>query len=297
LPRLGKIHLGEKKKNAQGVEYPTAVDYFVCPPEVSEIFGDKPKSLRIMFPTDDTEQFASQFYRAYSSTRGLICKGNGETAEMLVDSKTKKIADHTAQTTELIECECLGRDCPYYDKKCKEIMMLQFLIPEAPGLGVYQLDTSSINSIININSAVNLIQRALGRIAMVPLTLTLEPLEVQHDGKKKTVHVINLKTGVRLSDLAQKRLSSPVVGELPEPDDEVPDLLIPENQEPKMQEAKVQPEANLPKNADADGFMLWAKNKYELGDTKIFNMLEVKNQYEIKNLSKAAKDLDALMKE
>jgi hypothetical protein len=47
----------------------------------------------------------------------------------------------------------------------------------------------------------------------------------------------------------------------------------------------------------ADNFMAWAKNKYELGAEAIFNMLEVKNQYEIKNLSKAAKDLDALMKE
>jgi hypothetical protein len=47
----------------------------------------------------------------------------------------------------------------------------------------------------------------------------------------------------------------------------------------------------------ADNFMLWAKNKYGLGDTEIWDMMEVKNQYEIKNLSKAAKDLDALMKE
>ena len=34
LPRIGKIHLGVKAKTAQGVEYPRAVDYFVCPDEL-----------------------------------------------------------------------------------------------------------------------------------------------------------------------------------------------------------------------------------------------------------------------
>ena len=90
MPRLGKIHLGyrdEKKKGA-----PTATDYFVCPPEVTVVFGPQPKSLPIYIPVEDEEYWASQYYRAYSQTKGLICKGNGETCSRMIDVKTGEIA-------------------------------------------------------------------------------------------------------------------------------------------------------------------------------------------------------------
>ena len=48
-PRAGKIHLGEKVTNAKGTTYPKATPYFVCPPEVQAVYGDKPTSLKVMF--------------------------------------------------------------------------------------------------------------------------------------------------------------------------------------------------------------------------------------------------------
>src|SRR3989304_4359430 len=80
LPRLGKIRLGIKKEGDDGSPYPVPTDYFVCPDEVKEIFGDKPKELRIMFPTENSEQWASQYLRCYSTSNELICRGDGETA-------------------------------------------------------------------------------------------------------------------------------------------------------------------------------------------------------------------------
>ena len=53
LPRLGKIRLGVKRENSTGTPYPSPTDYFVCPDEVRKVFGEKPKELRIMFPTED----------------------------------------------------------------------------------------------------------------------------------------------------------------------------------------------------------------------------------------------------
>jgi hypothetical protein len=43
LPRLGKIRLGIKCKSVStGNEYPKEVEYFVCPPEVQKVYGEKP---------------------------------------------------------------------------------------------------------------------------------------------------------------------------------------------------------------------------------------------------------------
>ena len=80
LPRLGKIRLGIKREGDDGNPYPIPTDYFVCPDEVKKVFGDKPKELRIMFPTEDSEQWASQYLRCYSQAGSLICRGDGQTA-------------------------------------------------------------------------------------------------------------------------------------------------------------------------------------------------------------------------
>ncbi len=77
IPRLGKIRLGIKAPNKSGEgEHPVAVDYFVCTPALLEAMGlptdAKPKELDIMFPIEDSEIFAQQWYRQYSQTRGLV---------------------------------------------------------------------------------------------------------------------------------------------------------------------------------------------------------------------------------
>ena len=56
MPRLGKIHLGVKVEGDRST-YPRAVDYFVCPPEVVAIHGEKPKELDVMFPNEDDERW------------------------------------------------------------------------------------------------------------------------------------------------------------------------------------------------------------------------------------------------
>ena len=227
LPRLGKIHLGIRHPEKG---YPMKVDYFVCPPEVQEVFGEKPKELRILIPVEDEEKWASQFYRCYSKTRGLICKGDGITAMRMIDTQTGAMADRDSKAVSMKEIPCQGRECPDYKIKCKEVMNLQFLLPEVKGLGVWQIDTSSRNSIININSMADLIKSIYKKIAMIPLLLTLEPKEVNNpdDGKKQTVYVLNLRVNMKLDDLALMARKQTEILELPAGDDERPDLISPD---------------------------------------------------------------------
>ena len=126
LPRLGKIRLGERVVNEGGKEYPRATEHFVAPPEVQAVYGAAPTSLEIMFPVEDQGVFASQFYRSYSRTRGLVCKGDGDRAARLIDVATKTgepmtgeltgdIAGPGAEQVEWVDdIPCPGQACPYY---------------------------------------------------------------------------------------------------------------------------------------------------------------------------------------
>src|ERR1017187_6405240 len=138
LPRLGKIRLGVKK-DAEGMTIPEPTDYFVCPEEVKKVFGEKPRQLRIMFPTNDPSQWASQYLRSYSDCRRLICRGNGKIAVSRVNTGVND--------TELKEKQCDPLHCAAYQHEiCRRVMNLQFLIPDCPGFGVYQLDPGSYHS-------------------------------------------------------------------------------------------------------------------------------------------------------
>ena len=225
MPRLGKIHLGEKvKKAGTDVEYPRATPYFVLPDKdevgelattMREIYGDKPNELSVLFPIEDEDKFASQYYRCYSMTRGLICKGDGKTCRQTVDTSTKALAnrDSKPENIELEDLPCEGKECPHYKSgQCREVMMLQFMLPDIPSIGVWQIDTSSVNSIININSAVKLYKGIFGRISMLPLTLTLKPQDVVSpvDQKKKKVYTLHLEARASLLNMLKLLEKTPV---------------------------------------------------------------------------------------
>ena len=223
LPRIGKIHLGirvqSKNKKGEDIEYPKAVDYFVFDPqhpqydELVKTYGEQPKELHVVFPLDDAEAFASQYYRLYSRSRGLVCKGDGETAMRMFDTKTGALANRDSKEVANKECTCQGRECPEYGRRgCGEVMNLQFLLPEVSGFGVWQIDTGSINSILNVNNALDLVRQIYGRVNMVPLVLALEPKEVTNpdDGKKKTVRVLNVRSEDKMIEAFRKSRMAPL---------------------------------------------------------------------------------------
>ena len=230
LPKLGKIRLGLQRESSEGFSYPVPTDYFVCPDEVKKVFGGHPTELSVMLPTEDPNQWASQYLRCYSAYRGLICRGDGETAMARVNTKTGQIATHEDAETELREITCSPKSCGHYEiGRCRRVMNLQFLVPECPGIGVYQLDTSSYYSIVNVNSSLDLIKRACGRLSMIPLSLRLIEKEVEVDGKKKSVRVLSLTSPSTLAEIQKFAQMTPSeVLLLPPPDSAAPDDLFPE---------------------------------------------------------------------
>ncbi len=278
IPRLGKIHLGVKvpNKSNPGKVHPEATDYFVLPPEVAPVLARlvgytgkiedfKPRELPVMIPLDDEEFWAATYYRRYNITHGLVCKGDGETCRRKIDMETgATISRDTKGKVEWRDgLPCHGRDCiDYKAKKCQEVMNLQFLMPDVPGLGVWQVDTGSINSIININSTAKLLRLQYKRVWGIPLSLTLEPKEVNNpdDGKKKTVHVLNLRMRGTLNEVAQL-LSRNVAGLLSPvpvpPDEEEAPMDTADAEPPNGKSAPIEVKGKVLPMSDEDARKLW----------------------------------------
>lgn len=264
INRLGKIRLGIKvnSKDKKGVQYPKATDYFVVPDEVKAVYGEKTKELDIMFPVEDPELFAQQWLRAYSLTQGLVCIGDGVQARRKVDMATGAIADHETKEWEWREITCDPQECQKYQtKRCRRVMNLQFLLPEVPGLGVYQIDTSSFYSIVNINSMIKMLKAMLGRCSMVPLTLALGPIEVSPLGiTKKTVYVMHIKKDIKLAELAHiaqlplGRVLIPEADTEEPPEDLFPDGVIAESRKPSKGTKVIKSKQQTPPPEDGDLF-------------------------------------------
>ena len=227
IPRAGKIHLGVKKLSKGGKEIPSAVDYFVWPEEyagvLTELFGEKAREIPIMLPLNDKERVAPTFFKRYGAGSSRpYCKGDGISAVRVVmatDPETGK----PVPTGELEEIECPGRDCEHYQSKsCRHVMCLQVIIPQLVSEGVFQIDTSSFHSIVNFNSSWRYISSLThGQVALIPLLLRVVPKEVSPDGRKKVVHVLELKLARRmgLGELQQLAASQVQPLALPGPDE------------------------------------------------------------------------------
>lgn len=212
LPRLGKIRLGEKRQSKSGKEYPAATDHFVFDdvPEVREKYGDECRELfPVMLPADDEEIWFPTSRSAYGKS-GLFCRcSDGETALRVFrkeDAQGSAYLRSTGQTPregELYELPCPGEACPYMERGyCRNLGRLFIILPDVPRFGVYEIATSSINSIRNVLGVARAVRSMLGRVAGVPFALKLEPLQVQPDGRAKTVWVLNLECRASLAQLA-----------------------------------------------------------------------------------------------
>ncbi|MCI0439402.1 MAG: hypothetical protein L0177_09755, partial [Chloroflexi bacterium] len=127
-----------------------------------------------------------------------------------------------SKSVALREIDC-PPDCPQKAaKQCSQSLSLQYLIPKVGGIGVYQTDTRSWNSIRNVRDGVHLIKSLTGgRIALLPLTLSLVPMDVQPEiGPKHRVYVLQLTFAGTLQDLYRVAELPPARAMLPDPDED-----------------------------------------------------------------------------
>lgn len=218
LPRLGKIRLGIKKKSAKtGAEYPAEVPYFVVPEEVKKVYGEQPTELDVMLPLDDIDTVFPVSYKFYGSGKGLKCNGDGEVA-YCADEKTKEVIEK--------KCPCNLLE----EGKCKQSGTFSVMLQKINVGGVYQITTSSFNSIVDLASGIDYVKALIGRVAMVPLKLRRVATETHHEEKKQTHYTLQLVLDANIDAINQLRGDTIRVLEhtsriaLPEPINENPEL-------------------------------------------------------------------------
>lgn len=326
MPRVGKIHLGEKKQGQRG-EYPSPVPYFLVresettPAEAAEafhaVYGDKPTELRVLFPTNDPADWNDQYYRYYTASYGLTCKGTGEIAQAKIDPKKNppSWADKDSKDWEYRTLTVCGDACPLLQaKRCKAVMRLSFLLPDVPGLGIWQLDTGSVNSMIAITGLVELVKSLVGgAIAFFPFVLFRHQITVQPRGEKaKSVYVIDLRPDGLLT-LPQVKALAGMKGEvpaalLPPPDeDEVPEDLFPNGEGEPVDAEGSEDAEELPgdlksrllaaEGATADSeppafknigqFLTACHSDFKLAAPEVYKLLGIRGQTDLADLDEA----------
>jgi hypothetical protein len=187
IPRLGRIRLGHLNHNTQTEKnYPMEDPFFHVPGEVAKVYGEQPTELDIMFPVNDRSVVFPQAYEYYGSARRLLCKGNGTEAIRWDSQKLSMVP--TA-----CPCDLLGNGC-------KQRAHLQVLLPRVKSTGIYQIDTSSENSIIAINSYLDMLapldrpeHGILGYFAMVPLKLRRVERDIYPNGIHRKTYPLELE--------------------------------------------------------------------------------------------------------
>lgn len=239
LPRLGHIRLGIKKKSTRtGKEHPAEVDYFILDPktpdgkrnttlkkEFAKLYGDKPRTIRIMFPPAAPEVFFAQWYKRYGKSTLVKCKGDGEVATCALPEFAEGLTQIGETDQGMIKVRCDGMECPFYkENQCNRMATLQVILPEISGIGVWQINTSSWNSIVNMNSAVDWLKGLCGRYYMIPIILMRVETEIQYEGKKSKHYILQIDQNISLMDIQRMALKPAEMITLPAPDEEKDEL-------------------------------------------------------------------------
>lgn len=247
LPRIGKLRLGTKVMSKSGKEIPRELDYFLLPEpgpddptsvheafaRFREIYGEKPRELDIVIPSDDISVFFPQRYKCYGSS-GLRCVGDGNTAERIGSALGKQ----GEEAAEFFEISCpTPQECEFGAAHgCKPVGSLYVILPRVSLGGCFQVDVSGINSILNINSAVEHVRTLCGRVSGLifcqgneikpALSLKRVQIKTQGGGHASIHYPITLELRMSIDEL-RELMPPPRGAALPEPLPFGPDEALP----------------------------------------------------------------------
>lgn len=216
VDRRGKITTGIKKVSERtGKEYPATTDYFVIDDftELKEVYGDKPKKLVIVFPTNTIEDFFDANMVLYGSNNQMIRKCDGVECLHRIDEDLSLVGrfeeDGTIQEAESYQkkyvageiSECCCKLMPSVIQKdgkevknpklCNVAMYMKAFIVNYKTSKIisplcYHFYSGSENTASNIYSELSKIQNMLnGRIAGLPFGLSMDMVPGKANAKIK----------------------------------------------------------------------------------------------------------------
>lgn len=183
LPEIGKIKVGEKKKNSKGVEYPTSLDYFRATGNFANAFnaqyGDAPKSLTIAFISDDLSEVCNERYECWDKGKRWGW-GDGETFTVWDGSAYK---------------EGLQKNDPIViGKKWDTMLTLRFVLLDMKGiLGYWTFQSKGkASSIPSIVKSFDYVRERASTIVGFPFQLIVEKKTGYNPGEARNYPVVQL---------------------------------------------------------------------------------------------------------
>jgi hypothetical protein len=202
--RVGFIKIGGRKeitnKKGELVSIPESYDYFIATGQYSnyfnKAFGEKPKSIQIMFCSDN---FFESFWERYELWSGARRWAYGDGIDFKVyDEKTDKFIDKKkSEITELhkkLNGEWITR------------LTIKFLMPSTGVLGLWELSTKGKEtSIPAMKASFCLVQEIAKSVIGVPFDLNVEK-HISYKPKSSNKYpVLQLVSGLGLQHLEKVR--------------------------------------------------------------------------------------------
>lgn len=216
VDKRGKITTGIKKKSeTTGKEYPSTTDYFVIDefPELKAIYGDKPKKLVVVFPTNTFLDFFDVNMVLYGSNNAMIRKCNEVECIHRIDEELQLVGEYDEDGNvketeahskkyiagEISECSCKLMS-PTIEKNGKQVknpklcntaMYLKAFIIDYKTKRIvsplcYLFYSGSGNTAANIYSELTKIKTIVnGRIAGLPFGLSVDMVAGRTNAKVK----------------------------------------------------------------------------------------------------------------
>lgn len=185
LPEIGKIKIGEKVKNTQGVEYPKALDYFRATGNFANVFaqvyGAKPTKLNVVFISDNLTEVCNERYESWVKGKRWGW-GDGETFTVY-DEASKVYVEGVAKTD------------PRVTKLKWDIMLtLRFVLLEMKGImGYWTFGTKAkATTIPSVVKAFDFVKGRAGTIVGFPFNLIVEKKTGYNPGEARNYPVVTL---------------------------------------------------------------------------------------------------------
>ena len=193
LPVVGKVRVGEKKKNQNGKEYPVSVDYFVATGQYSTLFNKvypKSSKIEIVFLHDELELSCAEEWQYRDDSGRLFARGDGNNFD--VWNKEKELYVPVSMK-DLNVIDTVAAKCP--SKSGWQVMLtMRFLIPRITGIaGLWEFQTKGDKSTIpNITSSFDSVLENRGFVKGIIFDLSVKFATSNKPGITRKYPVVSL---------------------------------------------------------------------------------------------------------
>lgn len=189
LPRIGFVKCGFT--DAKG--YPRSTDYFIPTGNYSTYFdtsfGEKPKTIQVVFLEDDPEKVCNERYEIRDSKGKLFASGDGVNFKVWTGENYKEYSEvEHPGLMERIHQKAKSK------KGWEVVLTLRFLIPKIKGVaGLWEFTTKGEASTIpNIRGTFDTLTEKRGFVKGIMFDLSVDFAKSQKPGKTTRYPVVSL---------------------------------------------------------------------------------------------------------